>query len=168
MPVQVSCNFHKDLTITKQAMLQTRSYMRVFGTKGQVTPKSIGRSGSNSLVQDFMHVQITCKFHKASIKIKQAKILTKFEYGVFSTKGQLTPTSIVRSCRNSNSFEILCLSSLSASLIKIRLKLKRLCSRQSQICFSALKRKELRSEKSDLARFRTRPRFYGCSGYLQV
>ena len=44
--------------------------------------------------------------------------------------------------KNSNSTEIWCLSSLSASLIKIRSKLNRLCSGQGQIwCFSVLKGK---------------------------
>ena len=49
MPVHVICNFHKNPTIkTKQAILRTRSNMEVFGTKGQITPKSIIRSGRNS------------------------------------------------------------------------------------------------------------------------
>ena len=39
MSVQIICKSHKDLIKTKQAMLQTRSNMVVFGTQGQVTPK---------------------------------------------------------------------------------------------------------------------------------
>ena len=72
-----------------------------------------------------MTVFVTCKFDEDPIK-KQG------------TNDQVTPKSIVRSSRNSNLSEILCLSRLSTSLIKIRLKLNRLCSRQGQIwCFLA-------------------------------
>ena len=39
---------------------------------------------------------------------------------VFGTKGQVTPKSIVQSRWNSNPFEILCLSGLSASFIKFQ------------------------------------------------
>ena len=42
MSVQVICIFHKYPIETKQAMLQTRLNMAFFGTKGQVTPMSIG------------------------------------------------------------------------------------------------------------------------------
>ena len=62
------------------------------------------------LVRDLMPVQTICKFAP-----------DKIEYGVFGTKGQVTPKSPVRSGLNSNLFEILCLSRLSASLIKIEL-----------------------------------------------
>ena len=85
-------------------------------------------------VWDFMPVQVTCKFHKDPIKTKQAMLLTRWNTGFFGTKGQVTPKSIVQSGQNSNS------SVLSASFIKIPLKLKRLCSRKGQIqCFSSLK-----------------------------
>ena len=55
-----------------------------------------------------------------------------YVYGSYrqGIKGQVTPKSIVQSDRNSNSSEILCLSRLSASLIKIQLKLRRLSHRQ--------------------------------------
>ena len=61
-----------------------------------------------------------------------------YKYGSYyqGTKGQVTPKSIVRSGRNLNSYEILSPSRLSASLMKIWLKLNRLCSGQGQIwCF---------------------------------
>ena len=140
--VQVICNFHKDPIKTKQASSGQGQICFFFGTKGQVTPKSIVRSGRNSNVRDFMPVQIICKFHKVSIKTKQAMLRTRPNMGFFGTKGQVNPKSTVRSGRHSNSSEISCLSRLSASLIKIRLKLNRLCAEQSQIwCFTALKGK---------------------------
>ena len=73
-----------------------------------------------------MPVQFTCKFQKVWIKAKQAMLRTRsimfffffFFFFFFCTKGEVTPKSIVRSGRNSNSSEILCLFRLSASLIK--------------------------------------------------
>ena len=59
--------------------------------------------------------------------------LTRSNMAFFGIKGQVTK---VRSGRNSNTSEILCLCRLSASLIKIQLKQNRLCSGQGQIrCF---------------------------------
>ena len=86
------------------------------------------------LVRDFMPVQVICSFHTELIKTKRAMLRTRFNMGVFGTKGQVTPKSVVRSGRNSNSFQMLCMSRLSASFIKFRLKLSRLCSGQGLIC----------------------------------
>ena len=117
--------------------------------------------------------------------------------GFFCTKGQVTPKSIVRSGQNSNYSKVLCLSMLSASFIKIRLKLNKktmlrtrsiwyFChsrvsnSKMNSLLdnifsiislwekFSSLKGKLLQSQWSDLAQNQTRPRFYGCPRYLQV
>ena len=77
-----------------------------------------------------MHEQVICNFHKHPVKIKQAMCRTKSNMGVFGTKGQVTPEAMVRSGRNSNSCEILCLSRLSTSFIKFQLELSRLCSGQ--------------------------------------
>ena len=41
------------------------------------------------LVQDFMHVQVICNFHKDPIKAKQAMLWTRRNTGFFGTKGQL-------------------------------------------------------------------------------
>ena len=48
MPVQITCKFDKLSIKTRQAMCWTRSNMGFFGTKGQVTPMWIVRSGQNS------------------------------------------------------------------------------------------------------------------------
>ena len=82
------------------------------------------------LVRDFMTVFVTCKLDEAPIK-NEVDILRKtcsplYVYGSFrqGTKGQVTPKLIVRPGRNMNSSEILCPSRLSASIMKIRLKLE--------------------------------------------
>ena len=79
------------------------------------------------LVRAFMSVLVTSNFDDDSIKNKQASMEAPFPHyksiGNFSdAQGQLTPQSVVRSCQNSNSFEVLCMSSLSASIKRIGLK----------------------------------------------
>ena len=82
-----------------------------------------------------MSVQVICKFYEVSIKTKPAMLRTRSNMAFFGTKGQglVTPRSIVPSNRNSKSSAILCLCQLSASLVKIRLKLKKLCLEQGRI-----------------------------------
>ena len=74
LPVQVIRNFHKDPIKTKQAMFRTRSNMGVFGTK-EVKPVNSSIWPELELVQDFMPVQVICKFHKVSIETKYATLI---------------------------------------------------------------------------------------------
>ena len=55
-------------------------------------------------IQDFMPIQVIWKFHKVSIKTKQAIRRTRSNMGFFCTKGQVTLKSKVRSGQNSNSW----------------------------------------------------------------
>ena len=111
------------------------------GTKGQVTPKVWSGQNSN-LLRDFMPVQIICKSQKDLIKTKQAMLWARSNMVIFGTQGLVTPKWRVQSGQDLNSSVILCLSRLSASLINIWLKLKKLCTGQGQIWrFSALKGK---------------------------
>ena len=78
-----------------------------------------------------MAVLLTCKNEEHPIKNEGARVLTTFlpllVYGIFlDTQGQLTPQSFVESGWNSNSYEILWLSSFPASMRKIQSKLKAL------------------------------------------
>ena len=75
----------------------------------------------------FMHVLITSNFDDDSIKNEWASMETPFSHyqsigNVLDAQGQLTMLSVVRSGRNSNSSEIVCMSSLPASIKKIRSK----------------------------------------------
>ena len=86
--------------------------------QGQVTPKWLIRSGRNSN----WSVLVTRKFDEDRIKNEWASLEIPFSHyksmGNFSdAQGQLTP--VVRSGRNSNSSEILCMSSLPASIKRI-------------------------------------------------
>ena len=74
-----------------------------------------------------MTVTVTSNFDDDSIKNERASKGTVFSHykstGFFlDAQGQLTPLSGVRSCRNWNSSEILCMSSLPASIKRIKSK----------------------------------------------
>ena len=96
-----------------------------------VAMETSGRIWANfELIQARIHVLITCKYEKNPIKISGENVMTISHYksmGIFpDAQGQLTPQSLVESGPNSNSSEILWLSSLPASMKKIRSKMKAL------------------------------------------
>ena len=74
--------------------------------------------------------------------------------GFFCTKGQVTPKSIVRSGRNSNTSKILCLHMLSASFIKIRLKLNKKAMLRTRsiwyFCHSRVSNSEMNSPPDNI------------------
>ena len=72
----------------------------------------------------FMPVLVTSNFDDDSIKNKRASMETAFSHyksmgNFLDAQGQLTPLSVVPPGRNSNSSEILCMSSLPASIKRI-------------------------------------------------
>ena len=74
-----------------------------------------------------MPVLVTSNFDDDSIKNERASMETAFSHcksmgNFLYAQGQLTPQSVVRSGGNSNSSEILCMSSLPASIKKIQSK----------------------------------------------
>ena len=81
-----------------------------------------------------MHVLVTCKNEDDRIKNEGARVLSDFSHyksmGIFpDAQGQLTPQSLVRSSRISNSSEMLWIFSLPASMKKNRSKMRALeCS----------------------------------------
>ena len=81
-----------------------------------------------------MHVLVTCKNEVDPIKNEGARVFTRFFHyksmGIFpDAQGQLTPQSLVWSGQISNLSEMLWMSSLPASMKKIRSKMKELeCS----------------------------------------
>ena len=81
-----------------------------------------------------MYVLVTCKNDEDLIKMKALGCSQEFSHyksmGIFRFgQGQLTPQPLVESGRNSNSSEMLWLSSLPAKIKKIRSKMKDLeCS----------------------------------------
>ena len=87
---------------------------------GQIWPKI-------ELIKALMLVLVISNFDDDLIKNEWASIETAFTHyksmgNVWDAQGQLTPKSVVWSGRNLNSFQILCMSSLPASIIKIESK----------------------------------------------
>ena len=90
---------------------------------------SVANLPNFELIQAFMHVLDTCK--QIQLKMKALECSQDFSHyksmGIFpDAQRQLTPQSLVRSGRISNSFELLWMSLLPASMKKIRSKMKAL------------------------------------------
>ena len=123
------------------------------------------------LIQALMYVIITCKYEKDLIKNSREKVETSFFHykpiGIFSdVQGQLTPQSVVQSSRNSNSSELSCMSSLPASMKRIRLKTaekkwRHSFSHHNPLCYHG-------NQWLDLAKFQSHPSSHVCYQYLQV
>ena len=77
-----------------------------------VAMETSGRIWPNlELIQALIHVLIYCKYEKNPIKNSGENVMTSFSHyksmGIFpDDQGQLTPQSLVRSGRNTNSSEI--------------------------------------------------------------
>ena len=67
---------------------------------------------------------VACKNEKDPIKNEGARVVTTLFINFSDAQGQLTPKSVMESCRNSNSSELLWLDLLSARMKKIHPKMK--------------------------------------------
>ena len=120
-----------------------------------------------------MVVLLTCKNKEDPMENIGARVFTTLYINFSDAQGQITLDLVVVSGRNLNSFKLLCMSSLTARMKKIQLKMNALeCSQdfshyKSMGIYQTLKESKLCSPWSDLVEFRTRPRLYGCPRYLQ-
>ena len=73
-----------------------------------------------------MGLLVACKNEEDPIKNEGARVVTTLFINFSDAQGQLTPKSVMESCRKSNSFELLWLVLLSARMKKIHPKLKAL------------------------------------------
>ena len=71
-----------------------------------------------------MAVLVTCKNEEDPIKIEGARVATTLFIDFSDAQGQLTPKSVMESCRNSNPSKLLRLILLPARMKKIRWKMK--------------------------------------------
>ena len=71
-----------------------------------------------------MGLLVACKNEEDPIKNEGARVVTTLLINFSDAQGQLTPKSVMESCRNSNSSELLCLVLLSARMKKIHPKMK--------------------------------------------
>ena len=69
---------------------------------------------------------VACKNEEDSIKNEGARVVTTLFIDFSDAQGQLTPKSVMESCRNSNSSKLLLLSLLPAKMKKIHPKMKAL------------------------------------------
>ena len=101
---------------------------KIFTIQGQVTPKWVVWSGSKSNSSELLCLSWSpATLMMIRSKIKRASMETLFSHyksmGIFLVaQGQLTPKSVVRFGQNSNSSEMLCMSSLPASIKRIKSK----------------------------------------------
>ena len=71
-----------------------------------------------------MGLLVASKNHEDPIKSEGARVVTTLFINFSDAKGQLTPKSVMKSCRNSNPSKLLWLVLLSARMKKIHLKVK--------------------------------------------
>ena len=88
--------------------------------QGQVTHKSLVRSP----IRNIMGFLVACKNEEDPVKNEGARVVTTLFINFSDAQGQLTPKSVMESCQNSNSSELLWLVLLSARMKKIHPKMK--------------------------------------------
>ena len=76
--------------------------------------------------RDYMCVLVACKNEEDQIENEGARVVTTFSIDFSDAQGQLTPKSVMESCRKSNSSKLLWLVLLPAGMMKIHLKMKAL------------------------------------------
>ena len=74
--------------------------------------------------RDIMGFLVACKNEEDPIKNEGARVITTLFINFSDAQGELTPKSVMESCRNSNSSELLWLVLLSARMKKIHPKMK--------------------------------------------
>ena len=71
-----------------------------------------------------MGLLVACKNEEDPIKIEGARVVTTLSINFSDAQGQLTPRSVMESCRNSNSFKLIWLVLSPAIMKKIHPKMK--------------------------------------------
>ena len=77
-------------------------------------------------IRDITGFLVACKNEEDPINNEGARVVTTLFINFSNAQGQLTPKTVMESCRNSNSSELLWLVLLSARMNKIHSKLKAL------------------------------------------
>ena len=92
--------------------------------QGQLTPQSMVGSGriSNSSETSWLS-SLPAKMKKIQSKMKALECSQNYTLIISDAQGQITPESVVVSCRNLNSSELLCMSSLPARMKMIALNI---------------------------------------------
>ena len=130
MVVLLTCKNKEDPIKNEGASLYTTLYVKFSDAQGQITLESVvvsGRNWNSSKLSCMSSLPTRMKL--IHTKMKELEWSQDFSHyksmGIFqNAQGQLTPQSLVESGPNLNLPEILWLSSLPASMKKIRSKMK--------------------------------------------
>ena len=136
MNVLITCKYEEDPIINRGARVFTTLYVKFSDAQGQITLESVAVSGRN-----LNSSKLSCMFllpartRMIKSKMKELECSQDFSHyksmGIFpDAQAKLTPQSLVESGPNSNLSKILWLSSLPASMKKIRSKMKALACSQ--------------------------------------
>ena len=130
MDVLITCKYEEDPITNRGARVFTTIYVNFSDAQGQITLESVVVSGRNlnSFKLSCMS-SLPARMRMIKSKMKELECSQDYSHyksmGIFpDAQGQLTPQSLVRSGRISNSSEILWMFSLPASMKKIRSKMK--------------------------------------------
>ena len=132
MVVLLTCKNKEDLIKKRGARVFTTLYINFSDAQGQITLELVAVSGRNLNSSKLLCMSsLPARIRMIDSKMKELEFSQFFSHcksmGIFpDAQGQLTPQSLVRSGRISNSSEMLCMFSLSASMKKIRSKMKAL------------------------------------------
>ena len=132
MGVLVACNNEEDPINNEGARVVTTLFIDFSDAQGQLTMKSVMESCRNSNPSKLLWlILLPARMKKIHLKMKALEWSQHFSHyksmGIFpNAQGQLTHKSFFRSCRISNPFEILWLSSLPARIKKNQSKMKEL------------------------------------------
>ena len=132
MDVLVTCKYEEDPIKIEGARVDTTLYSNFSDAQGQITMVLVSVSGRNwnSSKLSCMYL-LPARMRMIDSKMKELECSQDFSHykskEIFpDAQGQLTPQSLVRSGRISNSSEMLWMFSLPASIKKIRSKMKAL------------------------------------------
>ena len=132
MDVLVTCKYEEDPIKNEGATVVTTLYSNFSDAQGQITLMLVSVSGRNSNSSKLSCMSsLPARMRMIGSKMKALECSQDFSHfksmGIFpDAQGQLTPQSLVRSGRIPNSFEMLWMFSLPASMKKIRSKMKAL------------------------------------------
>ena len=132
MDVLLTCKYEEDPIKNEGARAITTLYSNFSDAQGQITLVLVSVSGQNLNSSKLSCMSsLPARVRMIVSKMKELKCSQDFSHymsmGIFpDAQGQLTPQSLVRSGRISNSSEMLWMFSLPASMKKIRSKMKAL------------------------------------------
>ena len=132
MDVLVTCKYEEDPIKNEGARVDTTLYSNFSDAQGQITLVLVSVSGRNLNTSKLSYMcSLPARMRMIDSKMKELECSQDFSHyksmGIFpDAQGQLTPQSLVRPGRISNSSEMLWMFSLPASMIMIRSKMKAL------------------------------------------